>query len=125
MFFKIQGRYEHSPSAEIFRLLRDAGCDTTNEHDLQMGMISYNTALLVWNQRHTNRRASRSKDKSHTGRNDPCPCGSGRNYKKCCLGKNQAFSSDDYPLAGVEFGPESLPRLWNERAVANDCEVLG
>jgi uncharacterized protein len=24
-----------------------------------------------------------------TGRNDPCPCGSGRKYKKCCLGKRQ------------------------------------
>jgi len=23
------------------------------------------------------------------GRNDPCPCGSGRKYKKCCLGKEQ------------------------------------
>jgi uncharacterized protein len=22
-----------------------------------------------------------------TGRNDPCPCGSGRKYKKCCLVK--------------------------------------
>jgi uncharacterized protein len=22
---------------------------------------------------------------SQTGRNDPCPCGSGRKYKKCCL----------------------------------------
>jgi len=21
------------------------------------------------------------------GRNDPCPCGSGEKYKKCCLGK--------------------------------------
>jgi hypothetical protein len=24
--------------------------------------------------------------KSKTGRNDPCPCGSGKKYKKCCLG---------------------------------------
>jgi hypothetical protein len=24
------------------------------------------------------------------GRNDPCPCGSGRKYKKCCLGKDEA-----------------------------------
>jgi uncharacterized protein len=24
---------------------------------------------------------------SKTGRNDPCPCGSGKKYKKCCLGK--------------------------------------
>ena len=23
----------------------------------------------------------------HVGRNDPCPCGSGKKYKKCCLGK--------------------------------------
>ena len=22
------------------------------------------------------------------GRNDPCPCGSGKKYKKCCLGKD-------------------------------------
>jgi len=23
----------------------------------------------------------------HTGRNDPCPCGSGKKFKRCCLGK--------------------------------------
>ncbi|MEI8122637.1 MAG: SEC-C metal-binding domain-containing protein [bacterium] len=27
---------------------------------------------------------------SETGRNDPCPCGSGRKYKKCCLLKEEA-----------------------------------
>src|SRR5437868_15478192 len=27
-----------------------------------------------------------------TGRNDPCPCGSGKKFKKCCLGKNRAAS---------------------------------
>jgi hypothetical protein len=26
-------------------------------------------------------------DAPHVGRNDPCPCGSGRKYKKCCLYK--------------------------------------
>jgi methionyl aminopeptidase len=29
------------------------------------------------------------------GRNDPCPCGSGRKFKKCCLGKDQ---TDDHNL---------------------------
>src|SRR5699024_7549775 len=24
------------------------------------------------------------------GRNDPCPCGSGKKYKKCCLNKEEA-----------------------------------
>jgi uncharacterized protein YecA (UPF0149 family) len=25
-----------------------------------------------------------------TGRNDPCPCGSGKKYKHCCLGNKAA-----------------------------------
>ena len=24
------------------------------------------------------------RDEPKTGRNDPCPCGSGKKYKKCC-----------------------------------------
>jgi len=28
------------------------------------------------------------------GRNEPCHCGSGKKYKKCCLAKDQAFLSD-------------------------------
>jgi uncharacterized protein YecA (UPF0149 family) len=27
---------------------------------------------------------SRAADGSKVGRNDPCPCGSGKKYKKCC-----------------------------------------
>ena len=30
------------------------------------------------------------------GRNDPCPCGSGKKYKKCCLGKDLAPSQALY-----------------------------
>jgi len=32
-------------------------------------------------------RASDARTSPKTGRNDPCPCGSGMKYKKCCLGK--------------------------------------
>jgi hypothetical protein len=28
------------------------------------------------------------------GRNDPCPCGSGRKYKQCCLAKDEAASRE-------------------------------
>ncbi|MEJ2727207.1 MAG: type I methionyl aminopeptidase [Deltaproteobacteria bacterium] len=28
------------------------------------------------------------------GRNDPCPCGSGKKYKKCCLGKEMPVNRD-------------------------------
>lgn len=29
------------------------------------------------------------RKKQNVGRNDPCPCGSGKKYKKCCLGKDE------------------------------------
>lgn len=33
---------------------------------------------------------SPQKKQTNAGRNDPCPCGSGKKYKKCCLGKQEA-----------------------------------
>lgn len=30
------------------------------------------------------------REEPRVGRNDPCPCGSGQKYKKCCLLKEQA-----------------------------------
>ena len=33
------------------------------------------------------RSATAAQAHPRTGRNDPCPCGSGRKYKKCCMGK--------------------------------------
>jgi hypothetical protein len=30
-----------------------------------------------------------------TNRNDPCPCGSGKKYKKCCLGKSDNIAASD------------------------------
>ena len=32
--------------------------------------------------------------KARIGRNDPCPCGSGRKYKKCCTGKKDVSAED-------------------------------
>jgi hypothetical protein len=36
-------------------------------------------------------------DARMTGRNDPCPCGSGRKYKKCCLAKETQRSGPKLP----------------------------
>jgi methionyl aminopeptidase len=35
------------------------------------------------------------KSTEKVGRNDPCPCGSGRKFKKCCLGKEQDPESEN------------------------------
>ncbi|MFH0786471.1 MAG: SEC-C metal-binding domain-containing protein [Pseudomonadota bacterium] len=59
------------------------------------------------------------------GRNDPCPCGSGKKYKKCCLAANQVVSTEEFyyqrvseaynrgfdkmaEYAGFLLGPEAL-----------------
>jgi hypothetical protein len=31
------------------------------------------------------------KSEERVGRNDPCPCGSGKKFKKCCINKRQMF----------------------------------
>jgi hypothetical protein len=33
------------------------------------------------------------------GRNDPCPCGSGRKYKQCCLTKDAKAESEAIEIA--------------------------
>lgn len=37
---------------------------------------------------------------SEPGRNDPCPCGSGKKYKKCCLPRVKGFTVPARPLDG-------------------------
>ena len=36
------------------------------------------------------------------GRNDPCPCGSGQKYKKCCLAKDEAARSAELAALAAE-----------------------
>jgi methionyl aminopeptidase len=37
------------------------------------------------------------------GRNDPCPCGSGLKYKKCCLGKDSSANRDPGALYAQRY----------------------
>ena len=36
------------------------------------------------------------------GRNDPCPCGSGRKYKKCCLLKDEVRAQEALATARID-----------------------
>jgi hypothetical protein len=50
------------------------------------------------------------------GRNDPCPCGSGKKYKKCCLVKDEAAARPKPAIAlvvteAVEAQPSLPPYL--------------
>jgi hypothetical protein len=55
------------------------------------------------------------------GRNEPCPCGSGKKYKKCCMGKNDTFIETpeiencrrpDFSKSGLE-DVKPNPELWS------------
>jgi tetratricopeptide (TPR) repeat protein len=39
---------------------------------------------------------------SKTSRNDPCPCGSGKKYKKCCLEKDQEAERAEFMRAAAK-----------------------
>jgi uncharacterized protein len=41
------------------------------------------------------------------GRNDPCPCGSGKKYKNCCITKEQKGSAPK-PLSARKFTAKVL-----------------
>ncbi len=40
---------------------------------------------------------------SKVGRNDPCPCGSGKKYKKCCMEKDALSGRVVNNIAASEF----------------------
>lgn len=52
-------------------------------------------------------------NKSKVGRNDPCPCGSGQKYKKCCLGKDDRQTEDNR----TAYAKKHNVRLKDETAV--------
>lgn len=47
-------------------------------------------------------------EREPVGRNDPCPCGSGKKYKKCCLKKDQEQANQPkFPIGTVAlYGPD-------------------
>lgn len=74
-----------------------------------------------------------------TGRNDPCPCGSGKKYKKCCMTRNmtpvaslswQKMRRTEGELiptllkyAVNHYGPEAMTEAWDEFTVWNEVPM--
>ena len=52
------------------------------------------------------------------GRNDPCPCGSGQKYKKCCLPKDEAAD-----LARVKRETAAAAEAAHKRKLEQDAAV--
>lgn len=73
-----------------------------------------------------------------TGRNDPCPCGSGRKYKVCCLKKDEDAARERFQQAAAESAAQAaaaaaktrqqalatLEALDHERDLAEDSNAV-
>jgi hypothetical protein len=69
-----------------------------------------------------------------TGRNDPCPCGSGKKYKRCCMAATSAVDVSALPLrrtdeklsdqifrfASAHYPPEIVFEAWDEFTLGED-----
>ena len=75
------------------------------------------------------------------GRNDPCPCGSGKKYKKCCLIKKQRDFSEEYirnlvnetdkklfdeliRFSVITFGSEVFDFAWQDFTLFEENEFI-
>ena len=63
-----------------------------------------------------------------TGRNDPCPCGSGKKYKKCCLPKINRYKEKYAENSKISFGKDNILKETKyiiKRALKNDSRIVG
>lgn len=60
---------------------------------------------------------------AHTGRNDPCHCGSGKKYKRCCRDKDEAAERE--ALASRVTPPIVSPGQRSPEILAKMREALG
>jgi len=72
------------PAKSFVMAAKDAGVDITNEEEMQKFMVFYNLQQLAKLERDKSKTSKTKSKKYKVGRNDPCPCGSGKKYKKCC-----------------------------------------
>jgi hypothetical protein len=114
------GRYatvdELRSTARMVQILIEAGYDPSNDREMTIGATAYEAALLVCTYApHTPPvRQAQKVQQARAGRNDPCPCGSGKKYKKCCIDLDRPALAADETGPLIKFGPDVVPRLWGD-----------
>jgi tetratricopeptide (TPR) repeat protein len=53
---------------------------------------------------------------SKIGRNEPCPCGSGKKYKRCCLHQHEAAAAERAAAAAAQAAAQLAPPVlaWDD-----------
>lgn len=56
------------------------------------------------------------------GRNDPCPCGSGKKFKKCCEAKGAHKAINATPITEKESSLKNVKSLFNRTVVSHPLQ---
>lgn len=87
--------------------MKEDGVDFEDKEAVDRWIFNYNQRQIA-EQEESKKASPFSKRLPDIGRNDPCPCGSGMKYKKCCLNRQNrglTFSSmKDYGKAQLSRG---------------------
>ena len=91
------------PKKSVLEYILTASGAKDEDADILLTLFgAYATTLPLWGRKgHSLREAGEEyltaeaakpyrREKKKVGRNDPCPCGSGKKYKNCCLPKDEA-----------------------------------
>ncbi|MDP4009719.1 MAG: preprotein translocase subunit SecA [Candidatus Shapirobacteria bacterium] len=87
MFQKLMRQFEYNLARKIFRLEPISMPTDVIPETIVEGRGDINDANQSENQTSISKKSTTPVNKSIIGRNDPCPCGSGKKYKKCCYPK--------------------------------------
>lgn len=68
---------------QVYKKMLEDGIDVRNEKEVEK-WIEKNQHIIFGNKPKIE---TYKREKPKIGRNDPCPCGSGKKYKKCCGSK--------------------------------------
>ncbi len=78
LFMQMMGRVREEVLLKIFRI------QLAREEDVERMEAQQRKQKVVLNQAGDEGHKPSVRDEDKIGRNDPCPCGSGQKYKKCC-----------------------------------------
>ncbi len=113
------------PSQVIFDTLRKAGYNLESESEIRLGVLAYQSALLLSEKQPAKSIEDADRRHARPGRNAPCPCGSGRKFKKCCMGKQKAAGHDSGTKPGLSTpDPALIPNILDEEPMLHDLAVL-
>lgn len=74
-----------SPTEEQVGYLEELNKASINQHKGDNAIVSGGIANIAATQKHIPKTRPIVRDYKKIGRNEPCPCGSGKKYKNCCL----------------------------------------